>query len=100
MRLHPLPQVGRSELPFRQKPLNPVVADLISPQLGHPRSGGLSKGADQIIAVQIEQFFIVHADSLAHAETKTNINNPNEVLNPELAANHLTFNSFLHQSAA
>jgi hypothetical protein len=35
--------------------------------LCHARSAGLSKRANQVVAIQVEQFFIVHADSLSHS---------------------------------
>jgi hypothetical protein len=34
--------------------------------LGQPGSGGRSKRTYQVIAIEVEQFFIVHADSLSH----------------------------------
>ena len=67
IRFHKLPQISRTQLLFRQQPLNPVMAHAAAQQFSQARSGRLSEGADQIIAIDVQQFFVFHPLSLAHS---------------------------------
>jgi hypothetical protein len=64
--LHDLPQLGRPQPFFRQQPLNLVMAHPASQQPSQPSSRRLSKRTDEIFAIDVQQFFVVHPISLAY----------------------------------
>ena len=66
VRLDDLLQLGRREAFFRQQPLNLVMANAASQQPGQTRSRCLSECANEIIAINVEQFFVVHPVNLSH----------------------------------
>jgi hypothetical protein len=66
IRLHDLPQLGRPESFFRQPPLDLVMAHAPAHQPGQARSCRLSEPTDQIIALEVQQFFVFHSTTLAH----------------------------------
>src|SRR5215210_4667150 len=69
MRLDEVPQVGGGELPVREEPLYPVVADATTQQGSQPGACGLAEGANQIVRVQVQQLFVIHPFSLSHPLT-------------------------------
>jgi len=64
IRLHYLPQLGSAKTFFRQQPLNLVMGYAASQQSCQPRACCLSEGADEVFAIDVQQFFVVHPFSL------------------------------------
>jgi hypothetical protein len=61
-----LPQIGSLHLVSGQQALDLVMADAATQQRRQTRPGGLSKSADEIITLNVEQFAVFHALSLAY----------------------------------
>src|SRR5258708_5449761 len=54
------PQIGGTKLFLAQQPLYLVMADAASQQASQPCSRRLSKGANQVFAIDVQQFVFVH----------------------------------------
>lgn len=65
MGLEDLPQVGAGEFSLREEALNAVMADTLPQQGTETCACGWAEGADQIVRVQVEQFFVLHDFSLS-----------------------------------
>src|SRR5713101_8997644 len=63
--LEQLPQLGRALLLACPQPRDLIVAPLSSPPLRQPWRGCRPKRADQIVGIQVKQFFLHLAPSLA-----------------------------------
>mgnify|MGYP005860765623 CR=1 FL=1 len=68
IRLDDFPQIRATSGGTCQKALNPVMTDRPIQQARQPGSSGQPERTDKIIAVNIEQFFIVHIRSLQHLD--------------------------------
>jgi hypothetical protein len=66
IRFDHLPEVGSAFDRAGQKPLDAVMTDRTIQQPRHPCPGRQPKRTDEIVGVDVEQFFIVHAHSLPH----------------------------------
>ncbi len=55
----------------RQKALNPVMTDRAIQQSRQSRACGQSKRTDQVVRVNVQQFFIVHAQSLQYFRARS-----------------------------
>src|SRR5712692_1884084 len=64
--LNDLPQIGSAKCFARQPALNLVMPYVASQQLCQARSGGRTACTDQVIAIDVQQFFVFHPTSLTH----------------------------------
>jgi len=61
------PEVGAGEGFLGQEALDAIVTDLALQQGGESGAGSRPEGANQVVAVEVQQFLVLHASNLPYS---------------------------------